>query len=275
MVRSVGAVVAGPAIPQWQFQVAMVLGLFAFAAAWQRAMRPISGYMPLAAAYRCLIRGFITGAMSAAAFDNLILRPMILAAPGGGAALSWQAAVSMILLLGMAESSLVLWLIARSERRENGSAPSAGHAYGVGAGSMLGAYLAVRIFDPNIKAAGALISGFGPVTLVFAFLLALAGCSGLGAIGSHQGARLLVGARGRPLIESAAVRTAIRSGLAFGVFLPIVLLAMIPAIAWMEIRARSDWVQRGLTPLARRLQRRAARGHPVSSHDSSRDEEAE
>jgi len=258
-------VVAAPAIPQWQFQVAMVIGLFAFAFAWQRAMRPISGYMPLGPAYKALIWGFVTGALSAAAFDGWAFRPLI-DATITGQGYPWQILVLTLLLVAAAESALVLWIIARAERREVGAAPTAGHAYGIGAGAMFGAYVAIRIFDPALAPAGAVTSGFSPMSLLLVGVISSLACTGLGSTGSVQGVRLRSGRRARPLLETTLLRAVIRGGLAFTVFVPVLLLPLLPAILWLEHRARSNWLQSGLSPLAKRLKRRAARGRPIVSN---------
>ena len=255
----------GPAIPQWQFQVAMLIGVLSFALAWQRAMRHISGYMPLGPAYKALIWGFITGGFAAVAFDRLAFRPLVDATITGDF-FSWQMLLSSIILLAAAESALVLWIIARSERREKGAAATAGHAYGIGAGAMLGSYLAIRIFDPALGAAGAITSGFNLSSLILIASISFCASTGLGSVGSYQGVRLLSGRRARPLIEASLMRSFIRTGLIFGVFAPILLLPLLPALVLLESRARSNWLQSGLTPLAKRLKRRAARGKPVVSN---------
>jgi len=269
-----GLDMVGPAIPQWQFQVAMLLGVLSFAFAWQRAMRHISGYMPLGPAYKALIWGFITGGLSAVAFDRLAFAPLVDATITGNF-FSWQMLLSSIVLLAAAESSLILWIIARAERKGKGSAATAGHAYGIGAGAMLGSYLAIRIFDPALGAAGAITSGFNLTSLVFIGLISFCACTGLGSIGSYQGVRLLTGRRVRPLIETSLMRSFIRTGLIFGVFAPILLLPLLPTLILLESRARSNWLQSGLTPLAKRLKRRAARGKPVVANLSSNRDLAE
>ena len=207
----------------------MLIGVLSFALALQRAMRHISGYMPLGPAYKALIWGFITGGFAAVAFDRLAFRPLVDATITGDF-FSWQMLLSSIILLAAAESALVLWIIARSERREKGAAATAGHAYGIGAGAMLGSYLAIRIFDPALGAAGAITSGFNLSSLILIASISFCASTGLGSVGSYQGVRLLSGRRARPLIEASLMRSFIRTGLIFGVFAPILLLPLLPAL---------------------------------------------
>ena len=56
-------------LPQWQFQIAMLVGLLVFPLIWARGMRRYSPIQDLSQAYKALIIGFIVGAILASALD--------------------------------------------------------------------------------------------------------------------------------------------------------------------------------------------------------------
>ena len=63
-------------LPQWQFQIAMLVGLLVFPIIWARGMKRYSPIQDLSQAYKALIIGFIVGAILASALDVWVFQTM-------------------------------------------------------------------------------------------------------------------------------------------------------------------------------------------------------
>ncbi len=243
-------------LPQWQFQIAMLVGLLVFPLIWARGMRRYSPIQDLSQAYKALIVGFIVGAILASALDVWVFQSMYtdLAEEGGIFILE---ILPIILLAGWAEAALCMYLSARAERKVPSSATTTGYAFGIGSAAMLTAYACVRAFDPQIAIVGADTSGFGIPTVILGFVIGITSGFTLAPMGSAQGSNVIVGVRFTPLVLTGIIRAFVRTAVFIAILSsPLVLTPIIMFAMWADARAQNLWLPSSLTPLQRRVERR-------------------
>ena len=156
-------------LPQWQFQIAMLIGLITFTMAWARGMRRYTPIQDLSQAYKALIIGFIVGAILASALDIWVFRRMYEDLAQDSLYLVEMGV--LLLLAGWAEGALCVYLCSRSERKVASAATTTGYAFGIGSAAMTTAVAAVRIFDPALASIGSDVYGFGIDTILVSILI--------------------------------------------------------------------------------------------------------
>ena len=255
-------------LPQWQFQIAMLVGLLVFPLIWARGMRRYSPIQDLSQAYKALIIGFIVGAILASALDVWVFQTMYtdLAEAGGIFIIE---ILPIVLLAGWAEAALCMYLSARAERKVPSSATTTGYAFGIGSAAMLTAYACVRAFDPQIANVGADTSGFGIHTIVLGFVIGITSGFSLAPMGASQGSNILVGIRFTPVMFTGIARAFIRLGIFIAILSsPLVLTPIIMFAMWADARAQNMWLPSSLTPLQRRVERRMKNKENYSQMDN-------
>ncbi len=256
------------ALPQWQFQIAMLIGLLTFTMVWGRGMRRYTPIQDLSQAYKALIVGFIVGAILASAVDVWIFQTMYtdLAETGGIYILE---IAPLILLAGWAEAALCVYLCARAERKVACSATTTGYAFGIGSAAMLTAVACVRAFDPQLASVGADTSGFGITTVILGSVIGVTSGFTLAPMGAAQGANVRVGTKFTPVIYTGIVRSIIRLGVFIAILSsPLVLTPLILIAMWADARAQHRWLPSSLTPLQRRVERRLKNRNLKSKSDN-------
>ena len=243
-------------LPQWQFQIAMLVGLLVFPLIWARGMRRYSPIQDLSQAYKALIIGFIVGAILASALDIWVFQTMYtdLAEAGG---IFIVEILPIVLLAGWAEAALCMYLSARAERKVPSSATTTGYAFGIGSAAMLTAYACVRAFDPQIANVGADTSGFGIHTIFLGFVIGITSGFSLAPLGAAQGSNIIVGVRFTPVMFTGIARALIRLSIFIAILSsPLILTPIIMFAMWADARAQNMWLPSSLTPLQRRVERR-------------------
>lgn len=243
-------------LPQWQFQIAMLVGLLVFPLIWARGMRRYSPIQDLSQAYKALIVGFIVGAILASALDVWVFQSMYtdLAESGGIFIIE---ILPIVLLAGWAEAALCMYLSARAERKVPSSATTTGYAFGIGSAAMLTAYACVRAFDPQIAYVGADTSGFGISTIILGFVIGIASGFTLAPMGAAQGSNVIIGIRFTPIVFTGIARSLVRLVIFISILSsPLVLTPIIMFAMWADARAQNVWLPSSLTPLQRRVERR-------------------
>jgi len=137
------------------------------------------------------------------------------------------------------------------------ASPPFGWALGLGIGSMQASYLIYRLFDEQLQYSE--YSGINAVSVTMAFTIALVSCLGHALPTSWQGARILESSRVRPFIISAVVRGALTMCLVLALFMPLMVLLTVPAIALAWGPAQTSWLPSGMTPDAKQAFRRTTR----------------
>lgn len=255
-------------LPQWQFQIAMLVGLLVFPLIWARGMRRYSPIQDLSQAYKALIIGFIVGAILASALDVWVFQTMYtdLAEAGG---IFIVEIMPIVLLAGWAEAALCMYLSARAERKVPSSATTTGYAFGIGSAAMLTAYACVRAFDPQIANVGADTSGFGIHTIVLGFVIGITSGFTLAPMGSAQGSNVIVGIRFTPVMFTGIARAFVRLAIFIAILSsPLVLTPLIMFAMWADARAQNMWLPSSLTPLQRRVERRMKNKENQSKMDN-------
>jgi len=243
-------------LPQWQFQIAMLIGLLTFTMVWARGMRRYSPIQDLSQAYKALIIGFIVGAILASALDVWVFQTMYSDIGELGGIYIFDIA-PVILLAGWAEAALCMYLSARAERKVPSSATTTGYAFGIGSAAMLTAVACVRAFDPQIASIGSDTSGFGLSTIVLGLVIGVTSGFTLAPMGAAQGANVRVGIRFTPVVVTGFVRSFLRLGVFIAVlWSPVVLTPLILFAMWFDARAQNRWLPSSLSPLQRRIERR-------------------
>jgi hypothetical protein len=243
-------------LPQWQFQIAMLVGLLTFTMVWARGMRRYTPIQDLSQAYKALIIGFIGGAILASAMDVWVFQTMYTDLGVSGGIFILEVA-PIVLLVGWAEAALCMFLSARAERKVPSSATTTGYAFGIGSAAMLTAVACVRAFDPQLAVIGADTSGFGFSTIVLGFIIGITSGFCLAPMGAAQGANVRIGIKFTPLVLTGIMRAVVRLGILIAILSsPLILTPLILFAMWSDARAQNYWLPSSLTPLQRRVERR-------------------
>ena len=117
---------AEPPIEMWEMQLAFAIGLLGIYAGWRGTIAKMTGFYDLSGAFKTLLFGLVAGVLMAFFIDSLILDPIRLATVN-------IIEVSVIaLVIGMAESAFVLFLLGRP--RTVGLRASAPYGWTLGLG---------------------------------------------------------------------------------------------------------------------------------------------
>ena len=239
------------AVELWQTQLAFAIGILGIYAGWKGTISRMTGFYDLAGAVKHLVYGLVSGMLLAICVDRIILSSVILAY------LNIVTASMFAILIGAAEAAFVMFLLARPRVVSLRASPPFGWALGLGIGSMQASYLIYRLFDEQLQYSE--YSGTNAVSVTMAFIIALVCCLGHALPASWQGARILESSRVRPFIISAAARGALTMCLVLALFMPLMVLLTVPAIALAWGPAQTSWLPSGMTPAAKQAFRRTMR----------------
>ena len=254
-------------LPQWQFQIAMLIGLITFTMVWARGMRRYTPIQDLSQAYKALIIGFIGGAILASALDIWVFRRMYEDLATDSLYLVEMGV--LLLLAGWAEGALCVYLCSRSERKVTSAATTTGYAFGIGSAAMTTAVAAVRIFDPALAFIGSDVHGFGLDTVIVSLLIGISAGFTFAPLGSAQGALVRHKQRFTPLIISGIGRAAVRLCIYLAVLVtPLALGFGLALSLWLDARANNRWLPSSLTPLQLRVERRILKNRKIGQSNS-------
>lgn len=241
---------AEPPIEMWEMQLAFAIGLLGIYAGWRGTIAKMTGFYDLSGAFKTLLFGLVAGVLIAFFIDSLILDPIRLATVN-------IIEVSVIaLVIGMAESAFVLFLLGRPRTVGLRASAPYGWTLGLGFGAMRSAHLNVRLFDPIVWDG---TTGFEPFNIAIAFVLTLTTCIGHASVASWQGSKIIQQKRGRTFFTSAIARAVLIVSTVLTVFEPFVIFLVLPMVAWSWIPAHSTWLPSGMTPAAAQAYRRTLR----------------
>ena len=238
------------AVELWQTQLAFAIGILGVYAGWKGTISRMTGFYDLAGAVKYLLYGMVSGMLLAVCVYWIILEPIILDQ------INIVTASMFAILIGAAEAAFVMFLLARPRVVSLRASPPFGWALGLGIGSMQASYLIYRLFDEQLPSD---YSGFNAVSVTMACTIALVSCLGHALLASWQGARILESSRVRPFIISAVARGALTMCLVLALFMPLMVLLAVPAIALAWGPAQTSWLPSGMTPDAKQAFRRTTR----------------
>ena len=239
------------AVELWQTQLAFAIGILGIYAGWKGTISRMTGFYDLSGAVKHLVYGLVSGMLLAICVDRIILSSVILAY------LNIVTASMFAILIGATEAAFAMFLLARPRVVSLRASPPFGWALGLGIGSMQASYLIYRLFDEQLQYSE--YSGTNAVSVTMAFTIALVSCLGHALPASWQGARILESSRVRPFIISAVARGALTMCLVLALFMPLMVLLAVPAIALAWGPSQTSWLPSGMTPDAKQAFRRTTR----------------
>lgn len=239
------------AVELWQTQMAFGIGLLGVYIGWRGVISKMTGFYDLAGAVKYLLYGLVSGMLLAMAVDRIILPAIILSS------LNIISVSLVALLIGATEAAFVMFLVARPRVVALRGSPPYGWALGLGIGSMQASYLIYRLFDEQLQYSE--YSGVNAVSVTLAFAISITSVLGHALPASWQGAMVLESSRIRPFLLSSIARAALIVCLVLSLFVPLLLLAALPAIALAWGLAQRVWLPSGMTPAAKQAFRRTTR----------------
>ncbi|MBF92745.1 MAG: hypothetical protein CMB78_03110 [Euryarchaeota archaeon] len=241
---------AEPPIEFWVLQLAFAIGLLGIYAGWRGNIAKMTGFYDLSGAVRTLLFGLVSGGLAAWMIDLMLLANI------RDSSLNIISVSVVALFIALAESSLALLILGRSRTVGLRACAPYGWTFGLGFGAIRSAHLNVRLFDQNVWEG---TTGFTPLNIFLACLLALTTCVGHASIASWQGSRLVEGERIRSLLPSTFSRAALIIITVLTVFYPLTIALVVPIVAWSWFPAQESWLPSGLTPAAKQAYRRTLR----------------
>tara|TARA_Y100001970_G_scaffold166768_2_gene204151 strand:- start:916 stop:1692 length:777 start_codon:yes stop_codon:yes gene_type:complete len=235
----------GAPIPMWQMQIAFAIGLAGIYIGWRGKLAKMTGFYDLSGAFKTLIAGIIVGAIAASLIDGLILAQVA------------QEKVNIIdasaisLIIACAESAFALFILGRPKTVGLRASAPYGWTFGLGYGAMRSAHLNVRLFE---------MDGFHPLNISIAILISITTCVGHAMIASWQGSKIVEHERARTFFTSSFVRAVLIIGTVLSVFLPLLIILLVPAIPLLWNYSQKQWLTSGMTPAAAQAYRRTIRG---------------
>ena len=239
------------AVEVLQTQLAFAIGLLGVYIGWRGVISKMTGFYDLAGAVKYLLYGLVSGMLLAMAVDRIILSAIILSS------LNIISVSLVALLIGATEAAFVMFLVARPRVVALRGSPPYGWALGLGIGSMQASYLIYRLFDEQLQYSE--YSGVNAVSVTLAFAISITSVLGHALPASWQGAMVLESSRIRPFLLSSIARAALIVCLVLSLFVPLLLLAALPAIALAWGPAQRAWLPSGMTPAAKQAFRRTTR----------------
>ena len=239
------------AVEVLQTQLAFAIGLLGVYIGWRGVISKMTGFYDLAGAVKYLLYGLVSGMLLAMAVDRIILPAIILSS------LNIISVSLVALLIGATEAAFVMFLVARPRVVALRGSPPYGWALGLGIGSMQACVLIVRLFDTELSYSE--YSGLNPFSMLLAFAISITSGLGHALPASWQGAKVLESSRIRPFLLSSIARAALIVCLVLSLFVPLLLLAALPAIALAWGPAQMTWLPSGMTPAAKQAFRRTTR----------------
>jgi len=238
-------------VPLYQQQIAFAIGLLGIYIGWRGTISRMTGFFDMAGAAKNLLYGIVVGMLFAVLIDGYILFSIL------EERLNIYTMSSLAILISLSESAFVLFILGRPRVVALRASPPNGWALGLGMGSMHSSVLIVRLFDNNLLISS--YSGFGPFSIFLAFLISVSACLGLALINTWQGTKILENKRFRPLLISSIARAVLVVSLILSLFLPLIMMAIIPVIGLVWDLAQRNWILSGMTPAAKQAFRRTLR----------------
>ena len=240
------------AVPLYQQQIAFAIGLLGIYAGWRGIISKMTGFFDIAGASKNLLYGIVVGMLFAVAIDNYILFGIV------NSTVNFYTLISFAMLISISESSFVLFILGRPRVVALRESPPNGWALGLGMGSMHSSVLIVRLFDDGLNSISD-YSGFSIVSILIALSVSFSSCFGHSLINTWQGTNILDNNRWRPLILSSIIRALLIISLILCLFLPIIMIAIVPIIGLAWTPAQRSWMPSGMTPSAKQAFRRTLR----------------
>lgn len=249
----------------WQTQAAFAIGLLGVFIGWRGSIAKMTGFFDLAGSVRYLLYGIVSGMILASAVDRLILAGIV------ESSLNIASASVFALLIAFAESALVMFLMGRPRNVALRTSPPFGWTLGLGIGAMQASVLAWRLFGEEL--ANSDYSGFSVISVAIALAIAAASCTGHAIPAAFQGSMILESKRFSPFLLAALGRAFLTMSLVLSLYMPLILIAPLVAVAAFWSPAHNHWLPSGLTPAARQVFRRTTRQserHRVASETRTR-----
>ena len=241
---------AEPPIEMWEMQIAFAIGLLGIYAGWRGTIAKMTGFYDLSGAVKTLLFGLVTGGIAAFLIDLMILRSI------RAESLNLLSISLIALLVAMAETAFVLFILGRSDTVGLRACAPYGWTFGLGFGALRSAHLNVRLFDPNVWEK---TTGFNPSNVVFACLLTVTICVAHASISAWQGFRILQRDRLRAFFKASIFRCIIITVTVLSVFVPLTLFLIAPLVLLSWFPAHESWLPSGMTPSAKQAYRRTLR----------------
>ena len=234
----------------WQTQLAFAIGIIGVFVGWRGSIARMTGFFDLSGSVKYLLFGIVSGMLLASAADTMILAGIITEQ------VNIITAASYALLIAIAESAFVLFLLGRPRNVALRASPPFGWTLGLGIGAMQASVLAFRLFDEELNSS---FSGFTPYSILIALVISITACSGHAVLSTYQGAMILEPRRLGPFFSTSILRAALILSLILSVYTPIIIIAPLTGIVAAWAPSQERWLPSGLTPAARQAFRRTTR----------------
>ncbi|MFL2963696.1 MAG: hypothetical protein ACJZ46_05625 [Candidatus Thalassarchaeaceae archaeon] len=239
-------------VPLYQQQIAFAIGLLGVYAGWRGTISKMTGFFDLSGAAKNLLYGIVVGMIFAVIIDSYVLFEVL------NFNLNIFTMSSLIILISISESAFVLFILGRPRVVALRASPPNGWALGLGMGSMHSSVLIVRLFDDGLNSFSE-YSGFSIISLVIALSVSISACLGHALINTWQGTQILDNRRFKPLLLASIVRGILTTSLLLCLFIPLIMIAIIPILALSWSPAQENWMPSGMTPAAKQAFRRTLR----------------
>tara|TARA_B100001173_G_C16026689_1_gene564414 strand:- start:1805 stop:2578 length:774 start_codon:yes stop_codon:yes gene_type:complete len=234
----------------WQTQAAFAIGIIGVFVGWRGSIARMTGFFDLSGSVKYLLFGIVSGMLLASAADSMILSGIITGQ------VNIVTAASYALLIAIAESAFVLFLLGRPRNVALRASPPFGWTLGLGIGAMQASVLAFRLFDEELNSS---FSGFSPYSILISLLISITACTGHAMLATYQGAMILEPSRLGPFFSTSILRAILLLSVILSIFTPVILLAPLTAIVAAWAPSQERWLPSGLTPAARQAYRRTTR----------------
>ena len=239
-------------VPLYQQQIAFAIGLLGIYSGWRGIISKMTGFFDVSGAAKNLLYGIGVGMIFAVIIDSYVLFEIL------NFNLNIYTMSALIVLISLSESAFVLFILGRPRVVALRASPPNGWALGLGMGSMHSSVLIVRLFDDGLNSFSE-YSGFTIYSIIIALSVSITACMGHALINTWQGTQILEEKRFRPLILASIIRSILTTSLLLCLFIPLIMIAIIPLIALAWTPAQKNWMPSGMTPAARQAFRRTLR----------------
>jgi len=245
-------IMAIEAVPISQQQIAFAIGLLGIYVGWRGIISKMTGFYDIANASKNLLYGIVVGMLFAVIIDNYILFGIV------NLSVNMLTLTFLSILIGISESSFVLFILGRPRVVALRASPPNGWALGLGMGAMHSSVLIVRLFDEGLTSISN-FSGFNIYSIIIGMCISLSACFGHALINSWQGYNILNNNRLKPLVIGSFIRAGLIISLVLCLFLPIIMIAIIPIVILSWSPAQKIWIPSGMTPSAKQAFKRTLR----------------